>query len=105
MIRCCPISGRTQCRRISPESGNGCFFRCLHPRPKRKRECLGGRAVEALPQPERPQVWPGEVAQYALDQCSEAPLLADREGRLVYVNQAARALLGYRSEELLERRL
>ena len=61
--------------------------------------------MEALPQFERCPAWPGEVAQYALDQCSEAALLADCEGRLLYVNQAARALLGYRSEELLERRL
>ena len=66
---------------------------------------MGGRAVEALPQPERPQVWPGEVAQYALDQCAEAALLADRNGRLLHVNQAAGALLGYHAEELLERRL
>jgi len=61
--------------------------------------------VELLPQSERCPVWPGEVAQYALDQCAEAALLADGNGCLLHVNQAAGALLGYRAEELLERRL
>jgi len=61
--------------------------------------------VEALPQSERLPVWPGEVAQYALDQCAEAALLADWKGRLLHVNQAAGALLGCRADELLERRL
>ncbi|HUI85286.1 MAG TPA: ATP-binding protein [Candidatus Binatia bacterium] len=61
--------------------------------------------MEALPQSERLPVWPGEVAQYALEQCADAALLADGNGRLLYGNQAAGALLGYRSEELLERRL
>jgi len=61
--------------------------------------------VEALSQSERCPAWPGEVAQYALDQCAEAALLADGDGRLLHVNQAAGALLGYRAEELLELRL
>ncbi|HYN15917.1 MAG TPA: ATP-binding protein [Terriglobales bacterium] len=61
--------------------------------------------MEEVPQPARCPSWPEGVAQYALDQCVEAALLADREGRLLYVNQAARALLGYGSEELSEHRL
>ena len=59
-------------------------------------------AMEALPQIERGPAWPGEVAQYALDQCAEAALLADREGHLLCANQAAHVLLGYAREDLLE---
>lgn len=100
-----PVLGTSSRWRVRFDFGTGCLSRHLHPRPKRKRECFGGRAVEALPQPERPAAWPDEVAQYALDQCTEAALLADWNGCLLHVNQAASALLGYRAEELLELRL
>ena len=45
------------------------------------------------------------MAQFALDQCAQATLLADADGGLVYANAAAAALLGYRAEELLGCRL
>jgi PAS domain S-box-containing protein len=62
--------------------------------------------MEALSQSGRLPAWQGGIAQYALDQCAEAALLADAEsGFIHYANSAARALLGYHAEELLERRL
>lgn len=61
--------------------------------------------MQALPQSAARSVWPGDFAQYALEQCTEAVLLADAEGGLLYANAAARVLLGYRPEEPLEARL
>jgi len=58
--------------------------------------------MEALPQIEPGPAWPAEVAQYALDQCADVALLADREGHLLYANRAAHALLGYCGEDLQE---
>jgi len=63
---------------------------------------LGGRAVDLLPQCGRCPALPDCIARFALDQCAEAVLLADEDGRLAYANPAACALLGYASEEVLE---
>ncbi len=61
--------------------------------------------MEVLPQSGPCPAWQEGLAQCALDQCAEAALLADAEGGLIYANSAACTLFGYRSEELLERKL
>jgi len=58
--------------------------------------------MQTLPQTAGWPAWPDDFAQYALEQCAEAVLLADREGRVLYANAAARALLGYSPDEGLE---
>ena len=62
--------------------------------------------MEALPHSEHcAPVWEGGVAQSALDQCTEAALLADEQGSLIYANATAGALLGYPLQELGGQRL
>ena len=63
---------------------------------------LSPGGMQTLPQTARWPAWPDDFAQYALDQCSEAVLLADSDGRVLYANAAARGLLGYGVEESLE---
>ncbi len=66
---------------------------------------LFARAMDTFSRSPDGFVWPGGLAQAALDRCDEAILLAEAEGNLLYANSAACSLLGYRGRELRERRL
>ncbi len=50
---------------------------------------LFARAMDTFSRSPDGFVWPGGLAQVALDRCDEAILLAEAEGNLLYANSAA----------------
>ena len=97
--------GNSSCELAQTQIWERLSLPLLGPSTETETGMLFGGALEALSQSQGLRTSPGSLPQSALDQCPEAMLLADAEGNLLYANSAAGALLGYRNEELLQRRL